>query len=200
MARWLLGSVAQQVLNEAPCSVRIVRGSIGKLGAPVCLVIGVDGTAAADAAVRAMAQRRWPRGSTARIVSVVDWGGVWLPPSSDLSSVFWAEVQQRQMRWLTQLANQASRDLQRSGLAVRAVVKRGDAKQVLAQEAERWDADCLVVGATGVRGLTRLLMGSVATAITLRAVCSVEVVRPFQRISRVRAMGRSEAKRSTILI
>jgi nucleotide-binding universal stress UspA family protein len=34
LARWSLGSVAQQVLNEAPCSVRVVRGRLGRRSVP----------------------------------------------------------------------------------------------------------------------------------------------------------------------
>jgi nucleotide-binding universal stress UspA family protein len=48
---------------------------------------------------------------------------------------------------------------------------------VLITEAEDWDADCIFVGAKGMRGIERLLIGSVSAAVAARAHCSVEVVR-----------------------
>ena len=37
-------------------------------------------------------------------------------------------------------------------------------------------ADCIFVGARGVRGLKRLLLGSVSSAVAMNAHCSVEIV------------------------
>jgi len=37
-------------------------------------------------------------------------------------------------------------------------------------------ADCIVVGAAGVRGIERFLLGSVSTAVAMGAHCSVEIV------------------------
>lgn len=47
----------------------------------------------------------------------------------------------------------------------------------LVEEAETWNADCVFVGAKGTRGIERLLLGSVSSAVAARAHCSVEVVR-----------------------
>ena len=58
------------------------------------------------------------------------------------------------------------------------VVKEGDPKRVLIEEAEQWGADCIFVGARGLRRLERFLLGSVSTAVAARAHCSVEVVHP----------------------
>jgi len=37
-------------------------------------------------------------------------------------------------------------------------------------------ADCIFVGARGVRGLERFLSGSVSSAVAMNAPCSVEIV------------------------
>jgi nucleotide-binding universal stress UspA family protein len=57
-------------------------------------------------------------------------------------------------------------------------LKKGDPKQILIEEAESWQADSIFVGAKGMRGIERLLLGSVSAAVAARAHCSVEVVRP----------------------
>jgi nucleotide-binding universal stress UspA family protein len=54
---------------------------------------------------------------------------------------------------------------------------KGYPKQVILDDAERWEADLIVVGSHGRRGLTRLLLGSVSQAVAAHAGCCVEIVR-----------------------
>ena len=58
--RFMLGSVSQKVVTEAQSPVRVARGREKQVGAPVRIVIGVDGSPGADAAVRMVTQRSWP--------------------------------------------------------------------------------------------------------------------------------------------
>ncbi len=63
------------------------------------------------------------------------------------------------------------------------MIRRGNPKEQIIEEAESWGADSIFVGATGMRGMDRLLLGSVSSAVAARAHCSVEVVRlkaPFK--------------------
>src|SRR5262245_43127765 len=69
LGQFFFGSVSQKVLHEAGRSVRVARGRIEEPDTPVRLVIGIDGSEGADAAVEAVAFRKWPAGSEARIVS-----------------------------------------------------------------------------------------------------------------------------------
>jgi nucleotide-binding universal stress UspA family protein len=64
------------------------------------------------------------------------------------------------------------------GLDAAVMIRRGTPKHELLDEAESWQADCIFVGAKGVRGIDRLMLGSVSSAVSARAHCSVEVVRP----------------------
>ena len=58
------------------------------------------------------------------------------------------------------------------------IVKEGEPKGALVEEARRYGADCVFVGSTGLTGrLERFLLGSVSAAVAARAHCSVEVVR-----------------------
>jgi nucleotide-binding universal stress UspA family protein len=68
-------------------------------------------------------------------------------------------------------------ELRSTGLSVTADVQEGDPKQVLVQEAEKWSADCIFVGAKGHSGMERFLLGSVSASVAAHAHCSVEVVR-----------------------
>ena len=69
---------------------------------------------------------------------------------------------------------------------VRAIVhvSVGTAEAVLPAIAEEVEADLVVVGTHGRKGLQRMLLGSVAEAVTRRAPCSVLTVRPHKKTAR----------------
>jgi nucleotide-binding universal stress UspA family protein len=75
------------------------------------------------------------------------------------------------------IADLSAEKLRAAGLAVTAIAIEGDPKRVLLDEAEKWEADCIFVGARGLRRIQRLLLGSVSGAVAAQANCSVEVVR-----------------------
>jgi nucleotide-binding universal stress UspA family protein len=60
---------------------------------------------------------------------------------------------------------------------VHSEVLNGPPTHAILDEAQRWDADLIVMGSHGRRGLTRLLLGSVSQAVASQAPCSVEIVR-----------------------
>lgn len=171
LSRFILGSVSQKVVTEARCAVRVACGRMAESTAPVRIVIGVDGSPDADAAVRAVAERMWRPGSEARLIVVLD--------QALATMVGWNEANdedaQAQVR---KMVETAAEKLRAAGLVVSSVVKEGDPKRVLIEEAEHWGTDCIFVGARGLRRLERFLLGSVSTAVAARAHCSVEVVHP----------------------
>lgn len=79
--------------------------------------------------------------------------------------------------WVRNMVEVSAAQLRAAGLTVSALVEDGDPKRVLLDEAEQWDADCIFVGARGLRRIERLPLSSVSAAVAARAHCSVEVVR-----------------------
>jgi nucleotide-binding universal stress UspA family protein len=71
----------------------------------------------------------------------------------------------------------AVRKLQGIGLATSSVVREQDPRDLLCAVAESRDGDCIFVGTTGMGRIERTLIGSVSSAVAVRAHCSVEVVR-----------------------
>src|SRR4030095_6650174 len=63
-----LGSMSQCSLNEALCSVRVARGKIDEPDFPVRLIVGLDGSQNAHAAVEQVAARNWPEKSEVRVM------------------------------------------------------------------------------------------------------------------------------------
>lgn len=59
-----------------------------------------------------------------------------------------------------------------------AAVIEGETIDALVDDAARWHAECVLVGANGHDCLAPVLLGSVSAALAERAPCAVEVVRP----------------------
>lgn len=183
LGRFVLGSVSQKVLTEASISVHVGRANPGTGKSGERIVIGVDGSPGALAAIRAVAKRHWTEGSEIRIVvadDVMRGNPIWLliPPVRD----FVNEVRTEERTQAEQFAIAAAKELREGlgdrDLTVSSVVQTGDPKQVLVKHAEEFGADCIFTGATGFSNrLVRVILGSVSAAIAARAHCSVEVVR-----------------------
>lgn len=160
--RVMFGTVANLVVTNARCCVRVARPRLDASGPPR-VIIAVDGSPGALAAVDVVAARQWPTGSEAHVVEAVeDWalalrGAAGSTPSHG--------------------AREAAERLSKAGLKAEARLISGDPKRVLLEHAMSWEADTLFVGARGLRALERFLLGSISAAIASRATCSVEIVR-----------------------
>ena len=181
LGRMFLGSVSQAVLSHAACSVRIGRCTSGKEpppDAPVKVAVAVDGSPDAAAAVSAVASRAWPAGSTALVLIAVD-----LPLSMallGLGAPIGTQPNEPDVDGharARQAAEAVERELTDVGLTAISIVREGDPKRMIVQEAEQWGADCIFLGAKGHGRVEKLLLGSVSSAVAARAHCSVEVVR-----------------------
>ena len=183
LGRVLLGSISQWLLNEAPCSVRVARGRVDEPDMPVRIILGVDGSPGAKAALDQIITRNWPEKSEVTVLAVdkplePTVVGEFIPMVSE--SVMDSNRQEHVHS--VRLANAAAKRLAKHGLRARAMVKSGNPKHVLVDVAEEWHADSIFVGATGITSrLERFLLGSVAGAVAARAHCSVEVVRRKRR-------------------
>ena len=168
--RLVLGSVSKRVVAESNCSVRLARASSKGADFPIKLVIGVDGSPEADDAVKAVAARDWPVGAEAHLITAL--GSPMIPA--------WRLIQdyyQNEREWAHQRLESLAAVLRGRGLNVTQMVKQGDPKRVLLDEAEKLEADSIFVGARGLGKLQRILLGSVSSAVAAQARCSVEVIR-----------------------
>jgi nucleotide-binding universal stress UspA family protein len=174
LGRMFLGGVSQRVIHEARCSARVARGRVVEPNVPARIVIGVDGSKGARAAVAEVASRNWPAGSEVRLVN----------SSSALSFESDPEIALRLEEWFArerELAKKAldaaTEELASAGLNVSVVVNELEPKDLLCSEAAHMRADCIFVGARGLGRFERFVLGSVSSEVAARAHCSVEVVR-----------------------
>jgi len=175
LGRWVLGSVSQKVLTHSACSVRLARSDQSRDDGPIRIAIGVDGSPGSAMAVKQVAGRNWPKDVQVKLITA-DFG---LPNFTTEEAVgpitSWIEEEREKIDFeLTKSAEL----LKSKGMSVEQVRIPGDPKKVLCEEAEKWKADCIFVGADRMGLLDRLLLGSVSSAVATRAHCSVEVVRP----------------------
>lgn len=177
--RLILGSISQRVLYEARCSVRIARGSYRTAEKPIRILVGVDNSADSKAAVDALCDRQWPKRTEVGLLAVVDTVMAIAPDPADPSPVKWIEVAEKD-NWdqVREIFAPAVQKLRSAGLHAEVLIRRGNPADQILQESHTWGADCIFVGARGTRGIDRLLLGSVSSAVSARAHCSVEVVRP----------------------
>lgn len=174
LGRFFLGSVSQKVLHDARCSVRIARGTTEQADTPVRLLLAMDGSKGAMAAVDAVVARHWPVESQVRLVNA-SWtvppitSGRMVAPIAD-----WIAEENARIKTAMETATVK---LQGVGLITSSVVEEEEPKALLCREAERWGADCIFMGARGMGAVERLMIGSISSGVAARAHCSVEVVR-----------------------
>jgi len=178
LGRLLLGSVSQKVLAHVSCSVRIARNTRVKRNSHLRLVLGFDGSANAESAVRAVSERSWPKGTVLRLVTALDSKlDTLIDVEAPIRGINRMRDPFRDKRWLQDMMQPAVAKLRRAGLSVEPGIQSGEPIKVLLGEARRWKADSLFVGARGLGAVKRFLMGSVSTAVAEQADCTVEVVR-----------------------
>ena len=166
---WMVGSVARAVLTTAPCTVQIVRDqtedNAHTLDSVRRVLLATDGSEISMAAAEALAGRPWPEGSEFSVVTVEE---PWLIRATGT----------------TLNINSAEKVLASAGFKPTVALLSGNPKEVILEEAKKWNADLIVVGSHGRRGFKRFLLGSVSEAVAMNAHCSVVVVRDPTRTSK----------------
>jgi len=144
------------------------------------ILLAIDGSSFSDAAVSEIAKRPWPAESEVKIISVVEppllpTVETWVPPDNYIEALELAGLEQAQS--IVGKAADRITNEQHDSLRVATEIVKGYPKHAIIDTAETWEADLIVVGSHGYRGLTRLWLGSVSQAIASHAKCSVEIVR-----------------------
>ena len=178
LGRLLLGSVSQKVLNESRCSVRIARKRVNDQNKSLRVLVAVDGSVNAEAAVKEVANRQWAEGTEIRMIAVDD---PFTHPSTGYVS--WntkedkPEDNEESREWIAKVIDAPTQILQAAGLNVSHTIRWGDAGNMILHEANEWKADSIFMGARGLGRFQRFWLGSVSSSVAARAECSVEVVR-----------------------
>src|ERR1035437_1422562 len=123
------------------------------------LLLAIDSSPASKNLVDEVSRRPGTPESTACVLNIIDWFKL-----QTNTSVIEAVKQSADL-----LVKSASAELSRAGLPATTKILQGHPRAVVAEFAEEWSADLVLVGSHGASGLVRFLLGSVAHA-TLRRV------------------------------
>ncbi len=177
--RFFFGSVSRNVISHVHCNVRISRGRDDgeRKIAPLRLVVAYDGSQESETAFEAALCRNWPKGTTIRLITVMDMrvSLAFFRPTGPIR--YWMRNEDKNSQdWVERMLSDQKRRIQEKGLLAFTEVLKGDAKRTLLKAAEEWGADTIFVGSRGLTGSRRIIAGSVSTALATHAHCSVEVV------------------------
>jgi nucleotide-binding universal stress UspA family protein len=163
--RLRLGSTAQTVVRQAPCPVLTVHG--GLTGGDVVrhparvrlgrMLAATDFSPCAEEALKAVS-------ALARLIDAK-------------ICVVHVAAKERAMKDGQRKLNHLMRELRRKGIEAEGVCLSGEPIETILSQAGGWEADVIAVGTQGQRGLSRLVLGSVAEGVLRRAGCPVLVVK-----------------------
>ena len=137
------------------------------------IVVGTDGSPSAEAAVRRATElATW---SGARVHLVTAYPDV---PSYRERIVGSAKRGAVDLREVAEgVLARAADEFRSGGVAVETHAREGDPARVILDVAQEQDADLVVVGARGLTGFERFLLGSVSSKLSHHAPCSLMIVR-----------------------
>jgi nucleotide-binding universal stress UspA family protein len=90
-----------------------------------------------------------------------------------LPADFWANVRDEATKSMAKTAE----GIRAAGIEVEEVVREGYPATVIEEEAERIEADLIVIGTHGLSGLKHLLLGSIAERVVQKSPCPVLTVK-----------------------
>ena len=174
LARAVLGSVSLQLVREASCPVRVARAI--NHNDPQRLLIGIDGSPEAEAAVREVCRRSWHAGTEIRILAVHE---ALVPLNAERIAIgdrVYEQINKDELIHLRAAMDIASEKFHEAGLLTTPIVEQGDPKHALLSEARNWNADTIFLGSRGLGRAKGFLLGSVSSSTVAHAPCTVEVV------------------------
>lgn len=186
VARFFLGSIADQVLHSAPCSVLVLRKpeesakehakAAKKKGQPVTkILVPTDFSPTSQLAVNRAIALTEDYDAELVILHVVDDDLISTHVQAEREMI----LKQLQTHALAEMKAMLPKDLVDNFHTIGAV-KRGNPAKVIPAFAESHDCDLIVMGSHGRTGLGRVLLGSVADGVVRNAKCPVFIERAKQ--------------------
>ena len=167
IARFLIGSVTEQVVRRAPCPVWVERGSGSTAGRLERLVVATDLSPMSEAGLELAAALATDRSLGAEVVCAVE------PRYRQLA----VDVRKQLIVGLTaQVEALAKKHFGDADPRV-TIVEGANVVDAVTAHLVRTSADLLVVSTHGRTGLERVLMGSVAEQLVRFSPCSVLTAR-----------------------
>ena len=138
------------------------------------ILLAIDETPFSEEAIREVEDRLRTPDTTVRVLHAV---AKFVPPAAALldagGTVEAARAQV--MNQYQDLVDGVTARLKAQGITAEAIVKDGDPRKVIVNEAQEWGADLIVMGSHAYGPIKRIILGSVSQYVIDHAPCSVEV-------------------------
>jgi len=174
-----LGGVAHKVIKYAPCSVLLAKKESRSIDR---VLVPIDGSRYSDEVVQFLSGLPLPRRAEVVLMTVVQpWAAALVKAyGGDVegSRRIIAELRKTEEEAAQRLMTESESQLRKGGYTISALVARGDPAQEILREAGRRKADLIALGAKGITGVRRFLLGSVSQRVARNAEASVLIVRP----------------------
>jgi|SRR6185503_532401 len=142
------------------------------------ILLAIDGSPCSDAAVKEVARRPWPQGSSLRVLTAFESPIPATPETWAVPASYFEEIELALRKQGQNIIESALEKLKANKtFSLSSIIVLGSPRPVILDEAESWGADLIVLGSHGYGALKRFLLGSVSQAVVSHAKCSVEVVR-----------------------
>jgi len=175
--RLLLGSISDAVARHAPCPVLIVKGRRRRLGS---ILAAIDGSEDSLRAVRFLAALALPRQTRMRLLGVVE--RLRYPTTAPRAArgklgEILRELEDERRNELDRALQRAADQLGDKIARVNRYTPTGDPAEEIVVTTKDFDTDLVVVGARGLGGIARALLGSVSEKVLHHARCPVLIVK-----------------------
>jgi nucleotide-binding universal stress UspA family protein len=170
----LLGSVAERVVRTAPCPVITVKHDGGGALRLRTILVPMDFSGGAHSALE-LAKELAKTAGPAHIILV---HAYYIPIELEQYLIQKGDpVMERLSASVTKDLEKILTDLQKAGISSEYIAQNGAPERLIIELAKSKHADLIAMGTHGRRGLSHLLLGSVAERVVRTADCAVLTVR-----------------------
>jgi nucleotide-binding universal stress UspA family protein len=179
---FLLGSVSQAVARHVHCPVLVVKGQPRGLAS---VLVATDGSESAGAAIRFFCSLPLPRGLRVRLLGAVE--AVPRPVSTPRSvrrqlGAMIADLERERRAAVDAVLDRAAKQFGTKLTRVTRSAPTGHPGEAILSAAVGLGADLIVVGARGLGGMKRLVLGSVSERVLRDARCPVLIVKGVREV------------------
>jgi nucleotide-binding universal stress UspA family protein len=141
------------------------------------ILLAIDDSKCSETAIQMVVAQAWPQDTEVRVLHVLEPLSLLLGREMGGYDPEFETIWKAQREQAKALVTKTTGMLRASGFNVTSTLDEGDPKSRIIDVASEWNADLIVLGSHGRKGLDRFLMGSVAESVARHANCSVEIVR-----------------------
>ncbi len=172
LKRMLMGSVTSQVVLNSTCDVLVVKKECTSCnGRYSSLLVPFDGSESSRKALLRACELARMDGSEIAVLYVI-------PRYEEMVDFFKTEAISKSLyREAEKIADSAKKLAAEQGASIKAIVQEGHTGDKIAEIANKFKSDLIVMGTHGWRGMSKAILGSTAERIIAYASCPVLIVK-----------------------